>query len=209
MPSSYAEGKQTIVGWLNEIKPTTALDIGPGCGTYQHLVSGVYGSMVNVRNKETGEREWDLGADGNGEFVDFKGPACRFVGIEAYYPYVSRWNLKDRYEHIVVADVRFVDWNKIGLLNGGVPFTVAFCGDVLEHLSVEEAQFLLEWLEFYSNNIIVSIPIVPFPQGEFEGNPFERHVVEDWTHDKVVEAFGTPHKFFNGNHIGTYWYRNV
>lgn len=207
MPSSFAEGKQTIAKWLSEIQPKTALDIGPGCGTYQHIVAGNYGAMVNVRNKDTGLREWDLGVDGAaGDFVDYKGPPCKVTGIEAFYPYVGRWHLKERYTNIVIADVRFVDWNKIALLNGGVQYDVAFCGDVLEHLSVEEAKELFAYLELFSDNVIISIPIVNFPQGEFEGNPFEKHVVEDWTHEKFVNAFGTPREFFNGNHIGTYWY---
>ena len=47
------------------------------------------------------------------------------------------------------------------------------------------------WLNCLSSSsyVIMSIPTVHYPQGHEHGNPYEEHVVDNWTHDLVIEKF--------------------
>jgi hypothetical protein len=148
---------------------------------------------------------WPKGKDSLEKFIDYKGPEFKIIGIEAYYPYIKQFSLNLSYDKIIVADARYVNWGKLSLMTMG--FDVALCGDVLEHMSVEESMEVFRGAQSCSENLIMSIPIVPFPQGDIGGNPFETHVVEDWTFDKVVHTFGPPYKHFKGDYIGAFWYR--
>jgi len=56
----------------------------------------------------------------------------------------------------------------------------------------EEARDLMAKLRGCARTVIVSIPIGLYPQDEFEGNPFERHVVDHWTDAEVRGWFGEP-----------------
>jgi hypothetical protein len=37
--------------------------------------------------------------------------------------------------------------------------------------------------------LIISIPVSKASQGEVHGNPFETHVEDDWSHEKVMSTF--------------------
>lgn len=183
MASSYIEGKQYIVGWLEDIKPETVLDIGPGCGTYYFLCNGVY----NAPN-----------------FKQYTGPKPLMVGIEVFYPYVEKYKLNDKYNDLIISDIRYFDWNGYE----DKQFDLVFFGDVLEHLHMDHAIKVFERAKKKSKNVIISLPIVKFPQGTVDGNPFEAHLVDDWSHERVLKAFGEPYMFVTGQNIGTYCYKN-
>jgi hypothetical protein len=79
-----------------------------------------------------------------------------------------------------------------------------FAGDVLEHITKEEAIKVVDDLLKVAKRIIVSIPIVHFPQGEEEGNPYEAHVKDDWSHTEMLETFPQIKRSWTGNIIGVY-----
>jgi cyclopropane fatty-acyl-phospholipid synthase-like methyltransferase len=202
MPSSYTEGKQTISKWLQAINPKTALDIGPGSGNYERLIKGTYGSLVNGTHfaKDVSDIE-------NNTFIDYsQAKDCEVTGIEAYYPYVAQYGLEQRYKQVIIADVRYLNWDKISLVHGSLTFDVAIAGDILEHLTEEEAKEVFDNLRKVSKNVIISLPIIHFEQGAFGGNPFEIHKEEDWTHDRIFKVFGFPKEFYKGEYIGVYLY---
>lgn len=113
-------------------------------------------------------------------------PDAEWTGIEVWEPYVDKFKLRDLYKDLHIADARKFDYLQLG------KFDIAFAGDVMEHMTSEEAKDLLEKLKLIADTVIISIPIGHHPQGEYEGNPYERHVVDDWTDEKVREVFGTP-----------------
>ena len=206
MPSSYTEGKQTTAKWLTEINPKTALDIGPGCGTYAFLLSGAYGAMVNGTDYAKGVSDIE-----NDTFVNAKidGPLTRLVGVEAYYPYIEKYCLSNYYTEVIVADVRFLNWKKLdkdGIGHTNFLFDVGFAGDILEHLTEEEAKEVFENLKRVCKNVIISIPIIHFEQGAIGGNPFETNKEEDWTDERFRATFGEPKKSYVGKAIGVYLY---
>ena len=52
---------------------------------------------------------------------------------------------------------------------------------------------------------MISIPIVDFPQEMVEGNPFEEHVNDNWSHEKVLESFPNIISAFIHEFIGVYF----
>ena len=78
-------------------------------------------------------------------------------------------------------------------------------GDVAEHMDVPDAQILWSKAsEAARKAIYLSIPIIHYPQGHIEGNPHEHHVVDDWDHDAVLEAFAGIGEWWLGTEVGVY-----
>lgn len=141
----------------------------------------------------------DIGA-GAGTYSDLftaNFPNAYQVGIEVWEPYVSEYGLEAKYDTILVGDVRDFEY---------LPRADAvILGDVLEHMPVVDA--LEVWAmarEAAYKAVYLSIPIVHYPQGELEGNPFEAHVKDDWTHDEVLDIFPGIGASWTGSIVGVY-----
>ena len=63
-----------------------------------------------------------------------------------------------------------MDFGKLG------PLDLSLFGDILEHMTKEEAQDVMDKTLATSRLVLVSIPIIHYPQEPFEGNPYQRHV---------------------------------
>jgi hypothetical protein len=113
-------------------------------------------------------------------------PHQYWLAVEIWGPYISKYQLQNLYNKVVIADV--VYWDPIFC-------DVCICGDVIEHLQPSDAKRAICKLKKMSNHLILSIPIGFCPQGEAEGNPYERHIDPHWTFEKVVAIAGYPHKF--------------
>jgi hypothetical protein len=59
-----------------------------------------------------------------------------WTGVEAYQPYVEEFDLKSKYEFLQVADIREIELFR--------NFGVIFLGDILEHMTAEQAYSVLE-----------------------------------------------------------------
>lgn len=113
------------------------------------------------------------------------GDDVHITGIEPWLPYYERFNLLGKYDAMSCRDARWVtNWN----------YELSIFGDVMEHMQKEEAVAMWERAG-QQNSIesprygIISIPIIHYPQGEEEGNPYERHVKEDWSVEEVLDTF--------------------
>jgi len=125
-------------------------------------------------------------------------PKLQWTGVEIWEPYVEKYNLKDLYPSLHIADVRELDTDE--------HFDVCFLGDVLEHMTKEEAQALVEKAKRWADTVVISIPLGHYPQGEYEGNPYEAHVTDNWTDAEVRQAFGQPTWSDIDQEIGVYIY---
>jgi len=123
-------------------------------------------------------------------------PHAEWTGVEIWEPYIEKYGLASFYKHLHIADAR--EWEPTE------QYDVAFAGDVLEHMTVEEAKSLLAKLRGCAQTVIVSIPIGHYPQDEWEGNPYERHVTDNWTDEAFREAFGEPTWSSIDREIGIY-----
>jgi SAM-dependent methyltransferase len=104
----------------------------------------------------------------------------KFDAVEVWQPYVEQYSLKDRYDHVFQVDAR--KHNKFD-------YDLVILGDVLEHMTKEEAIALWTKISKKAKHAIISIPIIHYPQGHIDGNPYEEHVKEDWTTEEVLETF--------------------
>ena len=141
----------------------------------------------------------DVGA-GSGTYAKMF-PGIRWDGVEIWEPYIEKYGLKDLYETIVVSDIR--KWNPV---NTTKRWDVAIAGDVLEHMTEDEARDVVANLMAFADYVIISIPLGHYPQGEYDGNPHEAHVVDDWTDGRVVQVFGEPLAYDINGEIGVYVY---
>ena len=123
---------------------------------------------------------------------------CYWIGIEAWAPYIKQFNLFTRYHEIINQDIREVDYDSLK------PVDIAFAGDVLEHITKEEAVTIVDKVLGISPYMVISVPIIYYPQGPLEGNPYEIHAKEDWSHEEVMSTFPQIKKHWTGNVVGCY-----
>ena len=120
-------------------------------------------------------------------------PKLEWTGVEIWEPYVEKYGLKSLYPDLHIADAR--EWST------DKKYDVCFLGDVLEHMTQDEAQALVRKAKRWADTVIVSIPIGHYPQGEYEGNPHEAHVKDNWSDAEVKLCFGKPTWSFV-DHVG-------
>lgn len=97
-------------------------------------------------------------------------PQARFIAVEIWAPYVKEFGLTEIYDEVHIADARVFDYRR--LPTGGL----AVLGDMLEHMTKDEAQAVVLALLDRCDAVLLSIPIGHWPQDEFMGNPWEAHV---------------------------------
>jgi cyclopropane fatty-acyl-phospholipid synthase-like methyltransferase len=126
----------------------------------------------------------DIGA-GSGTYYNLLHSLKQFEwsAVEAWKPYIDEFKLTEKYHTIYNNDVRIFNWN-----NKFFDLTIA--GDILEHMTKEDAITLVENILNHSDQLIISIPIMYLPQEEINGNPFEVHIKPDWTHEEVIDTWG-------------------
>jgi tetratricopeptide (TPR) repeat protein len=144
----------------------------------------------------------DIGC-GRGAYRDLF-PDADMTGVEAWLPYLKEFNLRERYQRVFAIDARFFEPEG--------RFDVCILGDVLEHMSEEDARSLhakaLEW----ADTVVLSIPIGYYPQGDGvilpdgreEHNPLNVHITDHWTVESVKTAFGKPDWWTVEGEIGVF-----
>lgn len=120
-------------------------------------------------------------------------------GIEIHEPYVERFLLHHKYDRVIVTDIR--GWTFPQMHND---YTLLL-GDVLEHMSREDAIDVLAFHMQHAAEIMVSVPIVYAPQGACEGNEHEAHLYH-WTWDEMTDLLPGC-EGFRGVTVGRWWWR--
>lgn len=128
-------------------------------------------------------------------------PNAKWTGVEGYKPYIEGFKLREKYDVLHHADARELYGKNVDVSQ--LHYHVVFCGDVLEHMHKEEAIALVEKLTPVCGMLIISIPIIKWPQHD-ESNPFQIHVKDDWSHKEVMDSFNGITAFFVGSAIGVY-----
>lgn len=166
------------------------------------------------KNEPTINRIMDIGA-GNGTYpVLFKNNnqlclTAEWVAVEAWEPYISQFKLDTLYDKVIHQDIRLLDWSTLG------KFDLVIAGDVLEHMTKDEAITLVDKIVENGSTLIISIPVCFCPQDVYAGNPFEIHVKDDWTDEEVTSTWGhyikekyigsVPRKRDVPFNLGVYW----
>ena len=126
-------------------------------------------------------------------------PGASWTGIEVWPPYFDEFDLSNRYSRMVLGDIRTFDHRTLPELD------LTIFGDVLEHMAKADAQTIVNQYLALCGVLLISIPVVPAPQGEVYGNPYEVHVKDDWSHDEVLASFPAIHAGLVHQNIGVYF----
>jgi predicted TPR repeat methyltransferase len=126
-----------------------------------------------------------------------------WIGVEIWKPYIEEFELESRYNQVLNQDVRTVDWVALNP-------DVVIAGDVLEHMTKQDAVALVDRILQVSKTLIVSIPIRHMPQDEHAyPNPHEAHVKDDWSHEEVMSTWGhyikDSYRKSQKSKLGVYW----
>ena len=143
----------------------------------------------------------DVGA-GDGGYSDLLSPhlpGATWIGVEIWPPYIEKFKLSPKYHRLINADIRKLDPATLP------PLDLTIFGDVLEHMTKAEALTLVERYLARSRFVLISIPVVPYPQDCENDNPFEVHVKDDWSHQEVVTSFPDIHTAFVHFKTGVYF----
>lgn len=100
--------------------------------------------------------------------------------VEIWQPYAEKHRLMDHYDNLyITAAVDFEYPQRYGAV---------IMGDVLEHMSVEDAQSVISAACDNADLVIVAVPFC-MEQHEEEGNPYEVHVQDDLTEELMAERY--------------------
>ena len=67
-------------------------------------------------------------------------------------------------------------------------YDVAIFGDVIEHMEILDAQFVLGYAQDSCGEVIVGVPYL-YHQDAIYGNEWERHIQDDLTHELFMERY--------------------
>jgi|GEM_PF-1757587 SAM-dependent methyltransferase len=181
MALSSAEGKDLFVDWIKNFatlyKYTRYLDIGCGAGLYGILIRQI--TTPEFLRQFTTSAWW-------GEV-----PEIIVDAVEVFPEYIKRYGIDKIYNNITVADIRQIYQD---IKN----YDVIIMGDVLEHMTKEEAIEVVNALKTKCCFIWAALPMefegkrwshgyLQLPE-EWEENPYGKHL-HDWTVNELKEAF--------------------
>lgn len=125
----------------------------------------------------------DIGA-GSGTYGHLLAPLVeRIEAVEVWEPYIDQFNLRSLYYRVSNVDVREITEEEFG------NFDLVVFGDILEHMSKEEALAVWERASEAKYGLI-SVPIIHYPQGVEFGNPYEVHVQEHMHPEDIRRDYG-------------------
>lgn len=111
-----------------------------------------------------------------------------FDGVEVFKLNIEKYNLKNKYRNIYNKDIKDFKFKY---------YDIIIIGDVLEHLTIEEAQKVLSYCEKRCKQLIVAVPYM-LPQEAIEGNIYEIHKQPDLTKENMQKRYPSL-KFLIGN----------
>ena len=119
---------------------------------------------------------------------------AKIDAVEAYRP-----NLRNLtgYRNVFHADIREFEYDRYDLI---------IFGDVIEHLTVAQAQTVLEYARPRCRDMIVAVPFL-FEQGAKDGNPYEIHIQDDLTPDLFSSRYPGFEVLCNPGHMYMYYHK--
>lgn len=123
----------------------------------------------------------DVGAC-DGKWWYLLGDYLKMDAVEIFQQNIVMHGLKRKYNKVFYGDICGMEYEHYDLI---------IFGDVIEHMSIEKAQKVLEYAYPRCEDMVVAVPFL-YTQGEIYGNPWEVHIQNDLT----VENFSERYKGF-------------
>lgn len=113
----------------------------------------------------------DIGA-GEGIYFDYLHDYFIMDAVEIYEPYIEMNKLKEKYINVFNLDIRNYILTK--------KYDLIILGDIIEHMSVQDAQRVVQMCKNMCKVLMVAIPY-NLSQGPLDGNQYEEHIQDDLT----------------------------
>ena len=144
-------------------------------------------------NFRRGETCLDVGAC-NGKWSKLLDSHLNIDAVEAWERNIEKYNLYWKYRRVFNADIREFEYAHYDLI---------IFGDVLEHMSVEDAQKVIEYAYPRCRDMIIAVPYC-YPQDDRDGNPYEVHVQDDLTPENFMERYKGLRVLWKNDRYGYY-----
>ena len=114
--------------------------------------------------------------------------------VEIFKKNIINYNLKHKYHRVYNTDIRCFNFNN---------YDVIIFGDILEHLTVEEARKVLDYAIKHCKELIVAVPY-ELEQDEVDGNIYEKHLQPDLTKKIMKERYPMLKELISNDIYGYY-----
>lgn len=122
-----------------------------------------------VENFDPSSTILDIGC-GHGFYIKLlKDHFQKFDAVEVWQPYIEEYKLTEMYDNVFNVNILDFEFDH---------YDIIIMGDILEHLSREDAKNLLNRLKEKCKELIVVVPYY-LPQDEVFGNKYEIHLQPD------------------------------
>lgn len=99
--------------------------------------------------------------------------------VEIHEPYTITYNLKDKYDNVFIGNILNQDITNYDFI---------ILGDVLEHISADDAQNLIKKIVNQGKECLVAVPYL-MPQDGLDDNDYEEHLQEDLTPEVMKHRY--------------------
>jgi autotransporter strand-loop-strand O-heptosyltransferase len=148
-----------------------------------------------IDNVSSSKRILDVGP-GQGTYSDLlRDHGYRIDAVEIWAPYVDQFGLRAKYDNVYIADIREFDISDYDFI---------ILGDVLEHLSTEDAKRLIDKILFSEMGCLVAIPYMMPQEGAEYGNEHETHLQPDLTPQVMMDRYPSLVKLYDNQWYGYY-----
>ena len=134
----------------------------------------------------------DVGCGSGGYFELLNDNFKNIDGIEIYPNYVQMFNLETKYKRLIIGDILKQDL---------IEWEYFIMGDIIEHLSYEEAFQLIEKIHNSNKFMMIAVPY-NYEQGVEFGNVHEIHKQPDLTKDIFLERYPCMKYLIGDDHYG-------
>lgn len=126
----------------------------------------------------------DVGA-GFGKYRILLGMMPNVDACEAWEPTVTHERLRQLYRNVFTRE--FVELTALPWWSSA-DYDLVIMGDVLEHMTREDAQVALERVLAIDADVLVVVPFM-YPQDEEDGNVYQRHLQDDLTPELMAATY--------------------
>lgn len=136
----------------------------------------------------------DVGC-GQGTYAHYLNKHLVIDGLDIYSPHDNEYT-RALYNKVMIKDIRFFEYDY---------YDVVIIGDVLEHLSIEDAQKVIEYAKKHCGLLVVAIPY----EMEQEGNEnhAELHIQADLTDEIFLQRYPGLHLFCSNQWYAYYMWK--
>jgi len=135
----------------------------------------------------------DIGA-GCGTYSKILSEYKNIDAFEVYEPYINKYDLKTKYRKVYKTNILDFDFEY---------YDIIIMGDILEHLTIEDAQNLINKLHGKCKQLIISVPFQMKQYGLENKN--EDHIQDDLTEEIMETRYPNLQKTWSNTIIGVYF----